>query len=191
MKVSRPIIYTAVLGVVAYAAFLLTEPEAPPKKPKARTTASASKAPEGFLEEDLNARFARYTGVGKDAFMPGVVPKRSLDNPAAAPTEIIATAAPGATWVLTGITTVNGVESALIENRSKEEIAFLQVGDTWNGLRVIAIEPKAVVLANAEGRETRLAFVETIEDEPAKPGASPSPATNTAPAPTRNPATGG
>ncbi|MBC7808299.1 MAG: hypothetical protein H7145_19370, partial [Akkermansiaceae bacterium] len=77
-KVSRPIVYAVVAAVALYAVVLLTEPEKPVKKSAKKSTLGATtKAPAGFLPEDLTARFARYQGKSRDAFKPEVVPKQT------------------------------------------------------------------------------------------------------------------
>jgi hypothetical protein len=155
------------LGIVAYGVVILTEPEQVPTKPKTRTASgSAPKAPEGFAEEDMNAQYARYTGAGRDAFAPLIKPTQRV-----VPGEALGTGGSvGVTsggWSLTGISVINGERSALIENPSQDGVIFLKVGEVWNGMRVTAIEPKAVILVNSQGQQTRLGFVETIEEDAA------------------------
>ena len=196
-KVSRPVIYAALAAVVVYAAVVLTEPEAPPRKPSVRTKRSASTAENGFTEADLTARFVRYSGRQRDAFSPRVVPRKprvarpapkSAPPPAPKGAGIASLGTPGS-WALTGITAINGVQSALVENGSTKESLFLKVGDNWNGLRVLAVESNAVVLANALGQRTRLTFEETAPAPRggATTGAAPA-ALSAPPAPGATPA---
>ena len=168
-KVSRPILYLVVMGAVAYAAVLLTEPEQTAKKVAPRASQSASKAPAGFTEADMNASFPRYNGKYQDAFKPKIIVKKEV--PAPAPTQPMFGAKGVGVWSLTGINSINGVRSALVENNTTQETIFLEVGETWNGFTVQAIEPSAVVLVSVEGKQTRLIFNEFAEEP--TPAASP------------------
>lgn len=168
-KISRPILYLVVIGAVAYAAVLLTEPEQKPKKVGPRTTQSASKAPTGFTEADLTATFPRYNGKYQDAFKPKVVVKKEV--PAPAPTPLFGNGV--GVWSLTGISSINGEPSALVENSSTQESVFLKIGESWNGYRVQAIEPSAVILVNGEGKQTRLIFEQFAEEPKPSPSAAP------------------
>ncbi len=168
-KISRPIIYLVVIGAVAYAAVLLTEPEQKAKKVTPRTTQAVSKAPVGFTEADMTAVFPRYNGKYQDAFQPKVVVKKEVPAPAPSPAPVFGNGV--GVWALTGINTVNGVRSALVENSTTQETVFLETGDTWNGYRVQAIEPSALVLVNGEGKQTRLIFPQFAEEP--QPKASP------------------
>ena len=182
--ISRPVIYAVVAAVVVYAGVVLTEPEPAPRKAAVRTARTASPAPDGFTEADLNTRFVRYAGRPRDPFSPKVVPAKA-PPPAAAPPPAPPGGPPpgteGSVWTLTGISSINGVRSALIENGSTKESLFLKAGDRWNGLTVAAIEADAVVLRNALGQETRLVFDETAPEPRAgtagaAASASPAPA---------------
>jgi hypothetical protein len=185
-KISRPIIYVAVLGAVAYAAVVLTEPEKPVTK-AVRRAAPAAEAPKGFAPQDLNASFPRYAARARDAFLPKVVSSPSAV--AAAPTGAApdpASSLAAGVWMLTGISSVNGVRTALLENGAAGESVFLKNGDIWNGLRVAAIEPSALVMVSPSGKKTRFGFPAFEEaagpapipalpapGSPAVPGAAP------------------
>ncbi|MDX1931444.1 MAG: hypothetical protein SFU56_02450 [Capsulimonadales bacterium] len=180
-KVSRPIIYAAVLGAVAYAAVVLTEPAAPAKKKKPRPTATPAAVASGVLPEDLKATFPRYASKRSgNVFRPLVVTARSLGNtgtPPAAKTPAI-----GATtgnWVLTGITAIDNVKRALVENSATGDSVFLKSGDRWNGYRVVGVGNVAVRLADGNGRETALLFPEP--PDPSSPGTPTAPAPGTVP----------
>jgi hypothetical protein len=173
-KISRPIVYVAVIGAIAYAAVLLTEPDKPPVK-VVRRTAPAVQAPKGFAEEDLNAVFPRYAARARDAFLPKVMSsKRSVATaPADGKSAETASGLPAGVWMLTGITSVNGVRTALVENGSAGDSVFLKVGDIWNGMRVAAIEQNSLVMVSPAGRKTRFGF----------PAFDEAPAVTTAPVP--------
>jgi hypothetical protein len=157
LKISRPIIYTAVLGVAAYAAVVITEPEAAPKRPTTPTKRAASSLPNGLTEADMKARFARYNAPARDAFKPLVVASKSSVNAANRQSQSLL-GVDGA-WALTGINEVNGTPIAVIENASTRDSQFLQVGDTWKGLRVQSVSSDGLVFVNAQGQQTRLGFV--------------------------------
>jgi hypothetical protein len=174
-KVSRPIIYLAVLGAIGYAAVLLTEPEAPARKAgTTRTTASGPKAPLGFTAADLTASFPRYTGKNRDAFAPKIVArKRTAEAVAGGMVPPLPPGMATGIWVLTGISSVNGVQSALVENSSTGETVFLKPGDLWSGMVVKGIEPEGVILVNAQGKSTRLVFAQPPEEGGASKGTVP------------------
>lgn len=158
-KVSRPVIYTALAAVAAYALFLNTQPQTPTltKRVRVSRTLPAANA-SGILPEDLKARFPRYAGGRRDPFVPGVaLARRTLPE---------ATAMNAQTgWTLTGISAVNGTASALIENPATGESVFLQPGDRWNGLRVVSIRPDRVLFLNGLGRHDALTFAAPPEDK--------------------------
>jgi hypothetical protein len=178
-------VYAVVVAVAIYAVVLLTEPEKPVGKPKKRTTLGAGvKAPAGFLPEDMTAKFERYEGKSRDAFKPEVLPKQSVITalptvrPSASPanpTNLLSQLGLRGSWTLTGINTINGTLSALIENPTTGDSAFLKTGDSWNGLQVVDIQPDTVVFLNSLGQRTQLKFVDP-NDEAATttPGAAPT-----------------
>lgn len=184
-KVSRPMVYAVVAAVAIYAIVLVTEPEKPVGKPKKRSSLGAStKAPAGFLPEDMTAKFERYEGKLRDAFRPEILPKQSVMNALPGgrmPGESGLFSALGlrGSWNLTGINIVNGSRSALIENPTTGDSAFLKTGDQWNGLEVVDIEADTVVFLNSLGQRSQLKFVDptVVEDAtvPGTPGTTVTP----------------
>lgn len=168
-KVSRPIIYTVLGAVVVFAVVLNTQPDKPVSKRVVRVMHPTQAADaNGILPVDLKAHFPRYAGGARDPFIPGVVLSR--------PKLVKAGAAPprgGARigWALTGINSVNGIASALIENSATGESVFLQPGDRWNGLYVVSIKPDRVLFQNALGRQEPLTFASPPDDRKDAPGA--------------------
>ena len=135
------------------------------------THAAQAADPNGLLPADLKAHFPRYAGGTRDPFAPGVVIAHALPKPAAAPAGRAQTG-----WALTGINSVNGVASALIENSATGESVFLQPGDQWNGLRVVSIKSDRVLFRNALGHEDTLTFApasRSTRRAPAGPGPPP------------------
>jgi hypothetical protein len=86
--------------------------------------------------------------------------------------------------MLTGITSINGVRSALIENGSAGESVFLKAGDIWKGMRVAAVEPNALVVVSPAGKKTRFGFPSFEQAPAASASGVPAPA---APAPGATP----
>ena len=166
-KVSRPVVYTALAALAAYALVLNTQPDTPTARRVVRTTRIVQTAdPNGVLPEDLSARFSRYAGGKRDPFTPGVVLTR--------PKTVSASAGHAQTgWALTGISSVNGVASALIENGATGESVFLQPGDRWNGLRVVSIRSDKVLFLNALGRTDTLTFAQPADEKTGAAGAAP------------------
>lgn len=181
-KVSRPIIYAAVLGAVAYAVVLLTEPENVARKAAKVKTKTTVTAPNGFTPEDFKASFPRYTAAGRNAFQPKVVALKK-DTLGTSASERLTEQ-----WKLTGVSKIDNVVNALVESTSGET-AFLKVGETWNGMKVVAIEPTAVALVNGKGEPSRLVFASPEEEEKPTPVTTaplllptPAPAPGAAPA---------
>jgi hypothetical protein len=169
-KVSRPILYTAVLGAVGYAAFILTQPDTATKKPAIRVLRAAVRAPgdAGITPEDRSAHFERYRGPRHDAFLPHVVATRALAGAGASKPGAFGQAGRGV-WVLTGINAINGTSGALLENSTTEDSVVLKVGDFWNGQHVVSVGADTVVLVNDLGQRTELTFP-SPDDPNKKPG---------------------
>jgi type II secretory pathway component PulC len=170
-KISRPVVYTAVAAVALYAVFLNTQPDKPTAKYVSRVTKKTqTAASDDILPEDLKAHFPRYDGGARDPFVPGVV----LARPSTSSSRTLSKGRSG--WTLTGINSVNGVSSALIENGRTGESVFLQPGDRWNGLRVVAVKPDRVLFQNALGREDTLTFAQPSDDKAEAAGGTAVPA---------------
>lgn len=214
VKVSRPVIYTIVAGAALYAVVLFTEPETPTRRPGAASarTSAASRASRdtgsNITKEDLNAEFPRYAPAipaARNPFKPGVAAKNRGGSGVSAvtvdPRLLPLGGGPGRnqTWKLTGISSVNGVRSALVENGRPEDSMFLKAGDRWNGLSVAVVEPDAIVFVNNLGQRTRLTFEVSAPEIPASSpapggaggGAAPRPAAATATAQNNQPGGGG
>jgi hypothetical protein len=157
VKISRPIVFTLLAGIAAYALVLNTQPQAAPGKALHITTAVAAVTDDDYGAQDKTIHFPRYKGGIRDPFLPGVAPVDSAGGPAT----------DRAGWALTGITMLNGVTSALLENATTGDSKFLKAGDSWNGLRVLRVESDSVVFENALAQQTRLAFSQRAPDETA------------------------
>ena len=166
-KVSRPIVYTVVGSLVVGAVVFLTQPDTPTTTKKLRTNRSASASADGISDADLKARFDRYKGGARDPFAAGVVANLPGMGVPGAP--LLPTGKMG--WSLTGINEINGVKSALVENSVTKDSAYLKVGDTWNGLHVVAIQDETVQLQNALGQQTALTFASAPDDKGASTAA--------------------
>lgn len=168
MTISKPILYVSLLAVVVYAATLPKGDDAA-RKPAKTTKPAVKKSGEiEITEEDLKAHFASYASQPKDAFLPKVIPVSAITdkkNPNAA----------NGKWTLTGVNTVDGVTSAVLENESTHDIQILKKGDTFNGAQVVSIEPLAVNFVTKLNQVSRLTFV---EPEPTKEAAPPPVANN-------------
>jgi hypothetical protein len=176
MKISRPVLFILVAGVIGYAVVVSTEPDAAPHKVKKVATKSAQVDAAGFTKEDYTARFARYTARRRDPFQPKVMPHKT---PTAAPASAkpkgndgLALTGTTGTWTLTGISAMDGAQSALIENGSTHETVFLTVGEQWHNYHVVAIEEQALVLVDDKGKQVRLAFVEVVPTTNGSAGAA-------------------
>lgn len=162
IKISKPILYTLLIGGGA-ALYFLTTPDDPPTKHTKKTAKSAAMAQNGITEADLKAHFARFTVASRDAFAPKVIPKKSsalLGNPNAKN----GMQGPTGTWALTGINVINGVRTAVMENGSTHDILSLKPGDSWNGLRVASVGEDSIEVINAQNQKSRITFVDPKAD---------------------------
>ena len=149
----------AILGVIliAYVAYQDFAP-APPAPAHHNMLSSDMASADGILPEDLDAHFNRYIGGSRDPFLPTIFPPNSGGQG-----DLTGVGKHGS-WTLTGINQVNGQSSALVEDDSTGDSVFLQVGDRWNGLRVMAIEDESVRFENAFGQQTELSFPQPPAD---------------------------
>jgi hypothetical protein len=122
------------------------------------TSSSQAAGADAILPEDLNAHFSAFKSPSRDPFLPEVFPPNSGGQG-----DLSGVGKKGG-WSLTGINEVNGVRSALVEDDSTGDSVFLQPGDHWNGLKVIAITDDGVQLENTIGQETRLTFPVPADD---------------------------
>ena len=160
IRVSKPILYTVVLGTVAYAVTLATEPKTITPKTAVKKTTAAIALSSDYTAEDETARFPRYVKRGRDAFLPGVKPLRGMSgmSPINLRNSMLQAIGNKGTWRLTGINAINSSYCAVIENDSTQEIKFLKTGDRWDGLQVISIAKDNVEFLNALNQQTHLSF---------------------------------
>lgn len=157
-KISRPILYMALLGAVVGTYLFLSEPDAPAKKGSKKPLKGNVKVGEGITVEDLNAKFDRYAGKGKDGFFPRVIPAKSALGEAAKRGGLDS-------WNLTGVSIVNGAKSATLENTQTKELQFIKAGDRWNGLKVTLVASDYILFRNDKNQETRLTFIDPDVDK--------------------------
>ena len=161
-KLSRPVVYTFVAAVAAYAAFLLSQPDAPTARHSVRVVTAARPVADadGITAADLNAHFPRYAVGTRDPFVPRVVPPKPPGGGG------MGLGGARDAWALTGIYTINDTLNALVENRTTGESLSLKPGARWRGLRVLSIGDNSVVFENALGQHTKLAFAQPADEGP-------------------------
>lgn len=166
-KVSRPIVYTAVLGAIAYGVVVLTEPDTPtrPTRPQAAATSRATARTSDLIQqEDFNARFPRLLGAPRSSFRPLVVRSGGTNPLATARLDAVPAAFAGgdANWRYTGNASIDGVTVALLENDVTGDGVFLRVGEAWKRCVLTAVEQEAIVLTGPGGavRRVRLGIPE-------------------------------
>jgi hypothetical protein len=171
MKVSRPVVYTLAAAVVGYGTLtLLTPQDEVTTKHKSRTTQSGQNKSDSYTDADYKAHFARYTPQNRNAFLPRIVPSHSAAAGQAGKAQPGKLGQAG-TWTLTGISKLDGLRNALVENTATHESVELSLGQTWNGLRVIAIRDDAVDFVDAKGKRSSISF----EVQVAVPGGRAAP----------------
>lgn len=174
LKVSRPIVYVLLLGVVAYGVVLYTE-EPTGRKPTRRTAISnaAANLPEGFTEEDLNAKFEQVNDSPRDAFKPLVARRAAGSDVSLSPDAIPSVLTGGdPNWVYTGMAEVDGIPTALVENKATGEGVFLKQAENWKQATVGAIAPFSLTLVGRNGKSFTMRI---IDPEVVEPSASMAP----------------
>ena len=77
-KISKPLQWFAFLALVGGAAYyFLAEPDAATKHQKPHVTGTSLKAPENFTEQDMTAKFPRFSAPFRDIFVPKVMVKKT------------------------------------------------------------------------------------------------------------------
>ena len=149
-KLSKPILVSIIALVVTVIWCLLPQPATAPAHHSSITKETEATS-DGFTKEDLDAHFPRYTGGSRDPFIPGVVTETVN-----ADSSSVAEGKSG--WALTGINSIDGDETACVENNASNESVFLKQGQTWNGLKVVSIADSGVIFENQLGQQTTLGF---------------------------------
>lgn len=149
----------ALMALVLVAGYILSEPPATKTSsvtPKAKkSSSSSSKTAIQFTEEDEKASFGRAGEVakGKNAFYP-VIAKGGISGGLAANSIPSDFAGGEGNWVYTGSAEINGVRTALLENRQTNEGAFLKVGERWKSAVVTAVGRDTIVMEGPSGTRT-------------------------------------
>jgi len=168
-KISRPILYTALLGALAYAVVLYTEPEAKRGTAKPKRSSVASNANTQFTEEDYQRRFEPYKAELKNAFKPVVARLSGNDALLAQRLDGLPTAFTGGdpNWRYTGTATIDGLRVALVENSVTGEGVFLHEGESWKQAILTKIEDEAIVMVGPGGGVRRIRLGEPdIDPDP-------------------------
>lgn len=108
-------------------------------------------------------RFTPYVGRGHDAFLPLVLQERAVGGGGVG----FSPDGGASQWNLTGISTVNGVQTAVMENTASKEVVFLRQGEVWNGHRLMSVDGTSVLFHTREGRPIRVNFAEPADVKPA------------------------
>jgi hypothetical protein len=167
---SRPIFWIGIV-VVGGIAFLATSPDEPREDAAQRTPARRAPATTTtvvFTEEDRNANFEPLNQSARNAFNP-LVARRvgGLGTGEAGAANLVPSDFAGGegNWIYTGSAEIDGVLTALLENRTTQDGVFLRAGDRWKRAVVQRITPTSVVLAGPSGVVTL-----SLVDDFASPG---------------------
>lgn len=159
-KISKPTAWFAFLALVGGVAFyFLSEPDAATKHKKGRITGTQVKAPEGFTELDMTAKFPRFSAPFRDVFTPKIILKKTQPLGATLDKTLLEPKKP--TWALTGIFVQNGVRLALLENAVTGESQLVKAGEKWMGQPILAIKSDSVMFSNG----TQMVFAEPPEEK--------------------------
>ena len=159
LKLSRPVIYTA-LGAIVVAAFVMTG-EPPAKSASTRAKAKKTtpkKVQTEFLPEDYKKEaFQPIVIVAPNKFAPLVQKTKTSMDYALAPDSVPAELAGGdPNWVYTGTAEVDGKPTALVDNRVTGESEFINQGQKWKRATVAQILPQGLILAGPSGKKVKL-----------------------------------
>lgn len=169
-------VFWVLLVTLAVAAYILTEPQAAAQRTareRPKTTASTSK--DGFTPADYQAKFPRLTGEVRNVFRP-LVARKDATGGDAVPNGIPASLAGGdGRWIYTGMATVDGMPTGLVENTATGESLFLSAGETWKSASVVQIRPDALVLRDATGTTFNIPIFTTESDATEVPAGSVAP----------------
>jgi hypothetical protein len=157
--IKKPIFWigVAAVGVVGWMA---TAPEETGSS-LATTRVTKKKAPSkkttvAYVEEDYNATFEPVNIELKNSFQPIIARKGAgLGVGEGQANSIPAEFAGGDSgWFFTGNAEIDGVPTALLENRSTGEGVFLKAGERWKSAMVSQIMPDSVVMKGPSGTKT-------------------------------------
>lgn len=156
-NLSKPVQYLIVIGL-AVAAWLVIGPLLSPSHPTTVSTKKVAKkkpkkSTDIYLPEDRTARFDNVVAAADNIFKPLVAksPTSRGGGAASAPNALPAAYAGGEpNWVYTGTADIDGVPSALLENKTTGDSLFLRVGDTWKGSTIQEITDDSLVVMSPE-----------------------------------------
>lgn len=131
------------------------------------STAVATNNPDGIMPADYTAHFPRYAGGKRDPFIPLIATEQGSFGQGRG-------GGSQGEWQLTGISSINNVPSALVEDQASGESVFLTKGSKWRGLTVVAVGSESVQFENALGQRTELAFPVTDDTQTNTPGQAPA-----------------
>jgi hypothetical protein len=147
-KISKPVMYLALVAAGA-AIYVLTSPNAPVAHTAPPKTLHRNALVNGqFTDADFSTKFAEPVLVSRDAFKPGVARKtNALAVALLAAGGIPADLAGGdPNWVCTGVSEVNGVRQALLENKVTNDGEFVKQGDKWKSAVVSQVLEDGLVM---------------------------------------------
>lgn len=163
MLVSRPVgifVAVSIVGIGVYMYVSAQSDSGASSKPAALASKANEKPPE-YPDEDYSATFdpPDKSAAVHNVFMPVVRnDSGSLGGPGDAATSqrdamrIPSTVAAGdPNWIFTGYAVINGVRSALLENRSTHHSDFVREGSAWKASRLLRIGSGAVVFDDLAG----------------------------------------
>lgn len=156
--IKKPSFWIGTLAV-GIAGFVLSAPESTGGKVTVKPFAKKSskkKAGTQFLKEDFESTFQPVNISLKNAFQPVVM--RTSGGFGSG--EGLANAIPpeftggDSGWVYTGNAEIDGVPTALVENKTTGEGVFLKAGERWKSAMVSRILPDSVVMRGPSGTKT-------------------------------------
>ena len=162
LKLSRPVVYTLLFAVMAYAYVVLTEEDSPRRRTttssKPRSSSSRQVAQATSLPEDYTAKFQPVVTPAKNAFAPLVKGRtQAASEQKSTPYSIPADLTDGdPNWIFTGMATVDDVPVALLENKASGEGVFLKLNQKWKGLTVRKIRPDTLGLSSESGERVSI-----------------------------------
>ena len=147
-KISKPVLYLAIVAAGA-AIYVVTSPNSPEAHTATPKTLHKNGPTNGlYTDADMKAKFPEPVLVSRDAFKPGVARKsNALATMLAAAGGVPADLADGdPNWVCTGVSEVDGVRQALLENKVTNDGDFVKQGDKWKSAVISQVLDDGLVM---------------------------------------------
>lgn len=150
----RTLFFTLVFAVLVWT---LTSEDAAPTRSARKKPRTKTEAKTGLVTPaDFTAKFTPFGEAPRDAFKPAVFRQRAEIGvqAVAKPTPegvVPVIGEDGASWVYTGLASIDGATLGLLENRATGEGVFVRPNEEWKGNRIVSVAERFLVLRDGRG----------------------------------------